>query len=505
MQRFGVQWEMASQTVGIHAFGAYVPRLRLQRQAVFAATGWLNGALRGLARGERSIANWDEDVITMAVEAARDCLGPRDRGAIARLTLASTSLPNADRQNSTIVKEALNLADAVAAFDVSASQRAGSSALLDSFYAVAGGAGPTLCLAAERSLQRPGSEGELTAGHGAAALLVGPGEGAARFLGGHSLTIDFVDHFRASDRRFDYHWEPRWLRDEGYGKIAPEAIAAALAKLGLAPGDIDHLVFPSAMRGASQFIAKAAKIRPEAVVDGLAAEMGHSGTAHPLLLLSHLLERAEPGLKILVGGFGGGCDVILLETTAEVAQGRPALGVAGHLRQRRAEENYVRYLAFSRLIDLDYGMRAEFDQKPIVTALYRERKSVLGLVGGRCTRTGTIQFPKSPISVDQNERTIGTQEDYPLAERHARIASFTGDSLTYSPDPPVYYGSIEWDGGGRAQMEFVGFDENQIEVGMPVRMVFRIKAIDEQRGFCKYFWKAAPLHDEAPAAAQHAE
>ena len=31
-----------------------------------------------------------------------------------------------------------------------------------------------------------------------------------------------------------------------------------------------------------------------------------------------------------------------------------------------------------------------------------------------------------------------------------------------------------------------------IEVGAPMRMMFRIKAVDELRGFTKYFWKAAP-------------
>ena len=55
--------------VGIVAYGAYVPRLRLNRQAVYDANKWFAAGLRGLAKGERSMANWDEDSITMAVEA----------------------------------------------------------------------------------------------------------------------------------------------------------------------------------------------------------------------------------------------------------------------------------------------------------------------------------------------------------------------------------------------------------------------------------------------------
>ena len=44
---------------GITAFGAYVPRLRLQRSAIVRANAWANGALAVHGRGERSMCNWD--------------------------------------------------------------------------------------------------------------------------------------------------------------------------------------------------------------------------------------------------------------------------------------------------------------------------------------------------------------------------------------------------------------------------------------------------------------
>lgn len=490
--------------VGIHAFGGYIPRLRLQRQAVFAATGWFASGLRAFAKGERSIASWDEDSITMAVEAARDCLGSVDRGRISRVNLASTSLPNADRQNSTVVKEALNLPDEVAAFDVVGSQRAGTSVLLDAFYAAAGGAGDILCIGSERSVQRPGSEAEMTSGHGAAAMLVGEGDGAARFVGGHSVSIDFVDHFRAEGEQFDYQWEARWVREEGYGKIVSSAIKAALEKLSLSADDITHFILPSPMRGVNASVAKKVGIAAEAVVDTLAASLGDAGVAQPLLLLSHVLERAAANETVMVVGFGGGCDVIVLRTTERVAQCRPRIGIGGFLEDRHPVDNYIKYLAFAGLLELEKGMRAELDQKPILTALYRERKTVLGLVGGKCRVTGTVQFPKSPISVAHNARTIDTQDDYPLADIPATVISYTADNLTYTPDPPGYYGGIEFEGGGRIQAEFTDVEPEGIDVGMSVRMVFRIKAKDERRHFTKYFWKAVPDRGRIASASERA-
>ncbi len=63
---------------GITAFGAYIPRRRLQRKAVAQANAWFAPNLAGGAKGERAMANWDEDALTMAVEAARDCLPATD-------------------------------------------------------------------------------------------------------------------------------------------------------------------------------------------------------------------------------------------------------------------------------------------------------------------------------------------------------------------------------------------------------------------------------------------
>ena len=58
----------------ITGYGAYIPRRRLQRKAVAEANAWFAPGLLASAKGERAMANWDEDSITMVVEAGRDCL-----------------------------------------------------------------------------------------------------------------------------------------------------------------------------------------------------------------------------------------------------------------------------------------------------------------------------------------------------------------------------------------------------------------------------------------------
>lgn len=481
--------------IGITGFGAYIPRLRLQRPAVYQANAWFAPGLKGAAKGERAMSNWDEDAVTMAVEAARNAFGDHDRNGVDTVILASTTAPFADRQNAGIVKEALNLSDTVSTLDVGASQKAGTGALLIALRGA--GSGETLCIAADKHRARPGSEAELTDGHAAAALRIGRGAVLARLLGVHSVSVDFVDHFRAQGEAFDYVWESRWIRDEGYVGIVGGALKAALARFGVTGAEIDHLIVPIPAKGVPETLAKLAGIRPDAIQDTLGATMGHAGTAHPLVLLTDVLSRAEPGRKVLVLGVGQGADVLLFETTEALASHSPKVGAAPWLARRKAEANYLKYLAFEGHLTMEAGIRAEFDQKQPLTALYRNRKTVLGLVGGRCTKTGVIQYPRSEIGVGGNDAPVGTQEDYPFADVPARILTYTADNLTYSPDPPGYYGMVEFEGGGRMVCEFTDVDPDQIEVGAPMRMMFRIKAVDERRGFVKYFWKAVPAVGES--------
>lgn len=479
-----------SDDFGILACGAYLPRLRLQRKSIAAANSWFAPALRGLAKGERTMANWDEDSVTMAVEAARDCMAGRDRSRLGRLMLASTTHPYDDRQNAGIAANALNLGSALAVLDVTGSQRAGSSALAQALESQ--GAGETLVVAAEHRLAKAASPQEMHYGDGAAALLVGGGKPIARLLAAHSETVDFVDHFRGHDAAHDYAWEERWIRDEGYLKIVPRAIEALLGKAGVAAGDVTHFCMPCTLSRVGAAVAKRAGIAEGAVRDTLGAVCGDTGAAHALLMLVHALEEAKPGERILVAAFGQGCDALLFEATDAIAAGAPRRGVKGSLARRREESNYSKFLAFNDHIVLERGMRAETDKATPLSTLYRNRDMVTGLVGGRCRTCGTLQFPSGRYCVNPNCNALDSQDPHPFADVPASVMSYTADALTYSPDPPHYYGMVQFEGGGRMMADFTDIGDAKVEVGMAMRMMFRVKEYDPVRGFVRYFWKAAP-------------
>jgi hydroxymethylglutaryl-CoA synthase len=475
---------------GVAAYGVWLPRLRLARRTLADAVGWVNTGLKN-AKGERTLANWDEDALTMAVEAARDALPSADsRASIRSVLFASTTLPFADRSNATLLASALGLADDVMTLDVTGSQHAGTSAMLQGCLSVT--RGKTLVVAADKRLARPGSEQESSYGHGAAALVIDSGPGVAQVLGHEHVATDFVDHYRLTDQPFDYTLEERWIREAGWQQFVPKAVAQLLATTGITAKDIDHLIIP-APKALSRKLAADCGIDVSRCVDALEDQCGHIGVGHALLMLAGALERAQPGERMLLIGFGQGVDAILLHTTAEVAQFRPGQGLTQSLADKRMEPSYIRFLAHCGILQMDFGMRAERDTRTAHTVAWRRHAEILTLTAGRCPHCHTVQYPKAKVCVAPDCRRPGDQTPVSLADMAGRIKTFTEDWLAYSPRPPLMYGNVSFEGGGNVFIELADFEPGEPAVGTATRCVFRLKDVDRIRGFRRYFWKAAPV------------
>ena len=54
--------------IGITSFGAYIPRYRLERKLIQEQMAWYSA---GFSKGEKAMANYDEDTVTMAVSTER--------------------------------------------------------------------------------------------------------------------------------------------------------------------------------------------------------------------------------------------------------------------------------------------------------------------------------------------------------------------------------------------------------------------------------------------------
>ncbi|WP_246265803.1 3-oxoacyl-[acyl-carrier-protein] synthase III C-terminal domain-containing protein [Aromatoleum diolicum] len=472
---------------GVLSTSRYLPRLRLERSSIFAEHRWMAQGLKSLAKGRRTVANWDEDSVTMAVEAARALLANFSGARPVELTLASTTLPFVERINAGIVASALGFGNELAVRDVTSSARAAFTEVVSALrHAVPE---HRVILGAERRVARPASTQEMIFGDGAAGVLIGFGPAIATYVASHSVQADFVDHFRESGSDYDYGWEERWVRDEGYMKIVTGAIAKCLTSAGLAASDVAHFAMPAPLSRVNEAVAKRAGIRPEAVVPTDFESVGDLGSAQPLAMVDTALRTAAPGALILVVAFGSGCDALLLRRTEEPISERAA-------DDGRSETSYMKYLSFTGQIALEWGMRAEIDNKTALTAAWREGAKISHFEGGCCSDCGTVQFPRSRVCVNPECRAQDTQDAKSLANVPAHVLSHTSDWLAYTPCPPFQFGHIDFEGGGRVLMEFADTDPDELQVGLPLRMVFRVKDFDSKRGFRRYFWKATPARGQ---------
>ena len=487
---------MAVQGLGsILSCGAYVPRLRLPREQIAAAMQW-HSARSSAASGARAVCNWDEDALTLAVQAARECLanagGEQTDRSVGSVSLASTTLPFADRSNSTVLAAALDLQTSVRTADFSGSLRAGTTALCDATRTTHGTT--SLIVAADARLTKPGSTQEMEYGAGAAAMLMSSARDATalgRVVATAHLAADFVDHYRLSGESFDYALEERWVRDEALSKQVPATIASALESAGLQPAAVDHFVVTGSASNARK-IAQLAKLEKARLAGNLREDCGDTGAAHALLMLAATLEVATPGQHIVAVGFGQGVDVLVVR----IPDSRPAphgRTVAAALGRRKTEQHYTRYLSHSGLLDVDFGMRAERDNRSAQSVAWRKNRQVTAFVGGQCRSCGALQFPKSRVCVNPDCRLTDTQADRRLAELTGRVKSFTEDWQAYSPRPPAIYGNIEFEGGGNLLMELTDLDPGEVTVGLRVGFAFRVKDVDPIRGFKRYFWKAVQV------------
>ncbi|MFA6032969.1 MAG: 3-oxoacyl-[acyl-carrier-protein] synthase III C-terminal domain-containing protein [Myxococcota bacterium] len=482
--------------IGIVSYGGYIPRLRMSRMSICEQMGWFAPAIMAVAQGERAFCNWDEDALTMAVAASRDCLAGVDKAGIDAVWLCSTTMPFADRLNAGILKTALNLRDDIGALDCAGSIRCGTTGLLNALDVVSSGARKQIMVTASDMRETKAAYFyEMWFGDGAASVLLGADNLIAEYKGGFSVTHDFVDHYRGAQSRYDYMWEERWVRDEGFAKIVPQAVNGLFKKLGITMNDVDTFVFPCLFKAEQRSIAKALGAGKDKLMDNMHEQCGETGAAHPLVMLASALDNAKPGDRILVVGFGQGADALYFRVTDNITKMAARRGIKGSLLNRKPVESYTRFLKFRDLIKTEMGIRAEVPMQTDMTVLWRNRKMLTGLVGGKCTKCGTPQFPKMDICVNPKCLAVGAQEDYEFAEREALIKTYTADMLAVSVEPPTLYGLVQFVGGGRFMADFADCELTDVHVGQRVRFSFRRKYTDSSRGFTEYFWKAVPVSE----------
>jgi hydroxymethylglutaryl-CoA synthase len=443
----------------------YLPVWKLKREEIAKATG-----LPSMG-GEKSVAHWDEDSITMAVEAARMLKGEFDA-----VLFASTSSPFKIKQSASFIASALDLDNAFT-MDFSNSFRASTNALITANELVDSGKFKrVLVVAADCIPIKPGSLYEQIYGDGAVAIAVEK-EGVAKIIGYNSSYQPLPGAWMLKDELISF--DARLDAIFGYASSIQRSAMSLLGKLGMSPMDFDRIVASAPDPKSYESLLKAVGAKPQ---EFFFKNVGILGTAHPMLLLASQLDRTG---RILLGSYGEGADVIAIEIN------EPVQTNLGRMLESRKEISYGEYL-------YNKGLTANRDapDRPSIAKLWREEKSVIRFYGMKCRKCGTISYPISRCCVE-----CGAKDDFEEVKLgyRGKIYTFTIDYLV---SPGNYIGDgahphcvavVDLDGGGRVLFEVTDTltDFKGIECDAEVERTFRL--LFEKNNFRYYGWKVRLL------------
>ena len=464
--------------VGIAAFGAYIPRYRLGADTA----GW-NSKL------ERSIANFDEDSVTMAVAAGVDCLRDSDRQSVDGIIFATTTPPYAEKQCAAIIANALDLRRDIFSADVTDVLRAGTAGLKAALDSVAAGtAGQVLVIASDNRQGAPKGDAERNSGDGAAAFLISREGTLATLEGFYSITDNMLDTWRSAQDPFVRSWEDRFTTDEGLGRVMGEAMSGFFYQEGLSAKDVAKVALYAPDRRRHAQLAGQLGFTPDQMQEPLFGQMGNTGAAFPLMLLANALEEAEPGQLLLVASYGDGSDVVGFRFAGATDGLRPPMGVTGYLESKLVLADYETYAGWRNVWVTDSDTRRPAPSSPSATALWRENDQNVRLYGTTCNRCGYVQYPPQRVCVNCHAR----DDSYPvrLSDQPGNVFTYSMDYIAGSTDTPLVIAAVDFQGGGRILCMMTDRSLEEVEIGMPVEMSFRkLRVVN---GIHNYYWKAIP-------------
>jgi hydroxymethylglutaryl-CoA synthase len=339
---------------GIVGYGVFVPRYRIKVEEI--AKVWGDDAeatSRGLVVNEKSVPGPDEDTATISVEAARSALARAkiDPKNIEAVYVGSESHPYAVKPTATIVAEAVQATPTMTAADLEFACKAGTAGmqavmgLVDSGMIKYG-----LAIGADTSQGAPGDALEYTASAGGAAYIIGNDkkeDTIADFGDTYSFTTDTPDFYRREGEDYPSHGG-RFTGEPAYFKHVQGAAKGIFEKTNTTAEDYDYAVFHQPNGKFYLRVGKKLGFNNEQIKDGLLTpNIGNTYSGATPLGLAAILDKANPGDKILAisYGSGSGSDAFTLTVSDGIDEKRE---LAPKLQDMIKDKNYVDYAIYAK-------------------------------------------------------------------------------------------------------------------------------------------------------------
>lgn len=343
---------------GIVGFGIYVPRYRLKITDIAQVWEKDPGEMtNGFRVAEKAVPAYDEDAVTIGIEAATLALQMAGISAekLGSLYVGSESHPYVVNPSATIIAEYLGVGNNYLAADLEFACKAATAGLQITHALVASGqVAYGMVIGADTAQGKPQDALEYTAASAGAAYIVGknPKEIIARILETSSFSSDTSDFWRREGARYPTHFG-RFTGEPAYFTHVVSEAKKLLLQSKLEPKDFAYCVFHMPNGKFPRIAAKKLGFTAEQLAPSLIVEsIGNPYSASALTGLAAVLDIAKPGEKIFFVSYGSGAgsDGFIFETTKYVhRKQQKTTSVTKRIEQKRYI-SYAQYLKQTHII-----------------------------------------------------------------------------------------------------------------------------------------------------------
>lgn len=310
--------------IGIVSYGAYIPKFRIKPSQIAKTWGKeVSEIEKSLGVYEKAVALYDEDAITLAIEAAQRAInsGQIDPKTIGGITIGSESHPYAVKPSSTTVAEILGMGNDYLAADLEFACKAGTAGIqLLSGLVSQGKTKLVLAIGSDVAQSKPSDVLEYTASSASAAFVLGKQNTIANIVDFTSYSSDTPDFWRKDSEKFPSH-AGRFTGSPAYFAHVIGASQKLLKQTKMKPEDFDHVIFHMPNAKFPKEVAKKIGFSPKQLATGFIVEkIGNPYSASSMVGLAATLDVAKVGQLIFMCSYGSGAgsDAFVFEVTKEI-------------------------------------------------------------------------------------------------------------------------------------------------------------------------------------------
>ncbi|SFR04664.1 hydroxymethylglutaryl-CoA synthase [Desulfoscipio geothermicus] len=334
-------------TKNIVSYGVYLPFLRIKRDEYVNALGSCSAAIK-----EKAVMDIDEDVITMAVEAARDAIADVDISQIGVLTLASTNFPYQEKVMTGTVIEALRLNKNVLTCQHGNSALAGTEAFLAALGMLEQTEQKYALVIVSDSLSADASM-DIEHGFGAAAcaFVLAKDEPGLEFEGAYAYTGESMGlRYRLPGETSVRDIGVKTYATQAYNDTVKNAVWGLLGQLGRNPVDYSHVILHQNDVKTASALGKKIGFNEEQMKEGLLFNLvGDTGACSAMLGLCQVLDNIASNDKVIVCSYGSGAGshALSFKSTNQLLKRTKSFKA---MLNKKQYINYIQYLKLKRNI-----------------------------------------------------------------------------------------------------------------------------------------------------------